>query len=637
MSPHKVAGWLGSGFLGAETPPLHGPLRRVRYGSSPFRATAIQTRLGAGIYQILPIHPQFSSIERKRRLSGYDYIKERDEKNRVFPSMFPSKVPRVFGLASVVLLFLVTYTTLHLYHRVPPSYPAADPQVIPIKDVATIEEQSNIDDAVAAETTTNNVIIPKPATPTLESTIQDEGPKITGSGAQPSQPPVEPPVEPGHLPPLPNPKHCSKDLEFLVRSSADLELTERVHYTRRYVQPIISDNVDRDSVANITEPLLKDVVEVDLYDCGDAWIPQSAPIKLHVPMPHSEAVFTHLIFGVATDYSRLNDSISPFAHWISGTGAKLVAVVTDAKEKSPSEMIQLQDRFEIAGINVTLAKPINETFTTAQNHFAVLMPMLEHSNPGTQWYGLLDDDTFFPTLKPLSDSLATLDHKVDAYVGALSEDFQAVRGFGFMAFGGAGAFLSAPLAKKLGDQALKCIDEATTREGDTILRDCIYTNSRAKLTILPGLYQQDTRGDVSGFFEGGPKPLNLHHWKSWYNAPVEKMAKATKFCGDCFLQRWRFGKDTVFSNGFSIAIYSDGVESVDLRLMEGTWGKAESKDFDFSLGPLRAPYPTEKKKSYRLREAEFEENGDLKQLYVRVGNSSIGELDQVVELVWQKH
>lgn len=566
--------------------------------------------------------------------------------------MFPSKVPRIFVVASIVLLFLVTYTTLHLYHRVPPSYPTtAIPQAIPIKDAVEIEEQSNLHHTVIPETTANSALISNPAIPTLKPAVQDGKPDMPEKEGQSPQPPIQPPAKPievessksdgqseeEHISQFPNPKHCPEDLEFLVRHSADLRLTERVRYARRYIQPIFSDTVDRDNVVNITEPLLKDVVEVDLYDCGDAWVPQTAPIKLQVPKPHPEMVFTHLTFGVATDYNRLNDSISPFAHWMSGTGAKLVAIVLDAKEKSLSEMKQLQDSFETAGINVTLEKPINETFTTAQNHFAVLLPMLEHSNPDTHWYGLLDDDTFFPTMKPLSDSLATLDHKVDAYVGALSEDFEAVRNFGFMAFGGAGAFLSAPLAKKLGDRALKCIDEATTKEGDTILRDCVYATSKAKLTILPGLYQQDIRGDVSGFFEAGLKPLSLHHWKSWYKAPVEDMAKAAKFCGDCFLQRWRFGTDTVFSNGFSIATYSDGIESVDLELMEGTWGKAESRDFDFSLGPLRTPYPKSKKKSYELRKAEFGENGDLKQLYVRVGDSSADEPDQVVELVWRKH
>ncbi|KAI1643243.1 glycosyltransferase family 31 protein [Daldinia loculata] len=565
--------------------------------------------------------------------------------------MFPSKVPRVFVLASAVLLFLVTYTTLHLYHRVPPSYPAADPQILPIKEAITPEGQADANHVVVADITTD-ILPPTIITPTPSPTSKDEEPawkpKTDNALSQPSAQPTifsddtaagDKSGEEEHQQPLPDPKLCSKELEFLVRSSIDLELTERVHYVRRYIKPIFSDTVDRDDIVNITEPLVKGEKEIDLYQCGDVIIPQSEPIKLVVPKPHPKTTFSHLMFGVATDYKRLNDSIIPFTHWISGTGAKLVSVVTDAKEKSPEDIKRLQRSFEIADIDVTLVKPISGDFSTSQNHFAVLINMLQQDSPDTQWYGLIDDDTFFPDLKPLSDSLATLDHKTDAYVGALSEDFQSVRSFGFMAFGGAGAFLSAPLARKLSDQALQCIHDATTIEGDTILRDCVYSNSKAKLTILPGLYQQDLRDDASGFFEAGLKPLNLHHWKSWYKAPVEKMAKAAKLCGDCFLQRWRFGNDTVFSNGFSIVEYPDGVESVNLQLMEGTWGKADSRDFDFSLGPLRQPYPADQKKSYKLRGAEFTESGDLRQLYVRVADASKDEdeLDQAIELIWQRH
>ncbi|KAI2619467.1 glycosyltransferase family 31 protein [Hypomontagnella submonticulosa] len=561
--------------------------------------------------------------------------------------MFPSKVPRVFVLASVVLLFLVTYTTLQLYRRVPPSYPAANPKVIPIQDAAIQGDQTDPDYVTPVETA-NGILTPGFAIPVSTPSVQDEeSARRPDAEGPPSPPPTEPSGRPDNGDAsqeelrlsLPDPKRCSRDLEFLVRTSATLELTERVRYTRRYIHPVFSNSVDRENVVNITEPLIRDEVEIDLYDCKDTTIPQSAPIKLHVPNPHPEATYSHLIFGVATDYSRLNASISSFAHWISGTGAKLVASITDAKAKSPSEIEQLQNNFEVAGIRAILVNPVDDAFTTPQNHFTVLIDMMKYSSPGTKWYGLVDDDTFFPTLKPLADSLATLDHEADAYVGALSEDFSSVRTFGFMAFGGAGAFLSAPLAKKLSNQALKCIGEATTREGDTILRDCVYTNSKAKLTILPGLYQQDIRDDVSGFFEAGLRPLNLHHWKSWYKEPVEKMAKAAKFCGDCFLQRWRFGTDTVFSNGFSIARYRDGVASVDLQKMEGTWSKAQADggDFDFSLGPLRDPYPADQKKSYKLRDAEFAVNGDLRQLYVRIGDDATDELDEVVELVWKKN
>ncbi|KAI5859579.1 glycosyltransferase family 31 protein [Durotheca rogersii] len=561
--------------------------------------------------------------------------------------MFPAKVPRVFVVASIILSFLVTYTTLHLYHRVPPSYPATNSQVASIADAVTLGQRPGpghgSNTAQTATTTVLPTVLASPAPrPTSGKGEPDRKP---GAGEKPPTPPVLPGYysnvaggtsEEEQQMPLPDPRHCPEDLRFLVRSSIDLELTERVRYTRRYIQPVFSKSTIRDDVVNITEPLVKGDVEVDLYDCSDVTIPTSAPIKLHVPNPYPDAAFAHLVFGVATDFHRLNDSIRPFSHWMSDTGAKLVAVVTDAKDKKAEEMDKLARAFEVAGINATLVRPINDTFTTSQNHFTVLVSMLEHASPEAQWFGLLDDDTFFPSLKPLSDSLAKLDHETDAYVGALSEDFAAVRTFGFMAFGGAGAFLSAPLARKLGDQALKCIDEATSKEGDIIIRDCVYTNSKAKLTILPGLYQQDMREDVSGFFEAGLRPLNLHHWKSWYKEPVEKMAAAVKLCGDCFLQRWRFGTDTVLSNGFSIVMYPDGLDSVDLQSMEGTWNKA-GKDYDFSIGPLRKALPADKKRSYKLRAAEFGENGDFQQLYLRVGDAARGELDEVVELVWRRH
>lgn len=77
---------------------------------------------------------------------------------------------------------------------------------------------------------------------------------------------------------------------------------------------------------------------------------------------------------------------------------------------------------------------------------------------------------------------------------------------------------------------------------------------------------------MSGFFESGVQPLNLHHWKSWYHEPVVKMAVAAKFCGSCILQRWLFNADTVFSNGYSIVIYpTDVLKTIDLDKTEHTW------------------------------------------------------------------
>ncbi|KAI0475379.1 glycosyltransferase family 31 protein [Xylariaceae sp. FL0804] len=593
--------------------------------------------------------------------------------------MFYSKVPRLFILACFLLCVLVSYTTFYLYHHVPPAYPTASPHSPPDHDlnldldlgppkvvqniggnvfepVPIVTEARPIEPTAAATTTDSPAAAPSPPTAPVAGDDADEDLEsgglygserpnghltgIEGQSPHTPQPWTTPEEAEAQLQKpllLPVPSECPKELQFMMQASVDQGLTESVRYTRRRIRPVFSSKVDRNAVPTIPETLLRGETEVDLWDCWDATVRELPPIKVEVPKPYAERSYEHFVFGIASDYNRLNDSIQPFSHWLSGSGAKLVGVVTDARDLMPGDIHRLEQAFHAADINATMVTPIDEKFTTSQNHFTVLIDMLEHSGPETQWFGLLDDDTFFPSLRPLSDSLATLDHNVDAYVGALSEDFQAVRLFGFMAFGGAGAYLSPSLAKKLGDNALKCIEEATHPEGDIIIRDCVYTNSKAKLTILPGLWQQDMKHDASGFFEAGYRPINLHHWKSWYHVPVEQMATAADFCGDCFLQRWRLGDDTLLANGFSITTYRDGLlDQLDLDLVEGTWERA-GRDYDFSVGPLRPQLDPDDKHSYLLRAARLDEaTGELRQVYVRENNPDMGELDEVVELIWER-
>ncbi|RYP41988.1 hypothetical protein DL767_000619 [Monosporascus sp. MG133] len=270
---------------------------------------------------------------------------------------------------------------------------------------------------------------------------------------------------------------------------------------------------------------------------------------------------------MATTFNRLRESLAHISHWCSGRGTKIIVIIVDWEDRY-REISSLLEEFHRQEIQATFFKPFNESHTTSQSHFMVLTHM------------------------PLSDALAKLDHTREMYVGGLAEDFGSIKNFGLMAYGGAGAYLSAPLARKLADleQATECIQETPPDFGDVIVRDCVYHHSKTKLTWLPGLYQHDLTGDLSGFFESGVEPLNLHHWNSWYKEPVTKMAATTEFCGGCFLQRWRFGKDTVFSNGYSIVKYRHGLENLDLNKMEHTFGAVYGDvdpQYDFTIGPLR--------------------------------------------------
>lgn len=445
--------------------------------------------------------------------------------------------------------------------------------------------------------------------------------EASGQGATPPPPITRPPLAPGQ---------CIPEIEFLRRP--ELELTDNIVYSRRCIKPIFSDNVDREVITKLDRPLVTHKNTINLTSCSHVEFVPCDHLPIHVPNPYPQANFNHLVFGVATSYQRMNESLPAFETWLSGTEALLVAVIVDYEDKDLLAMEQLYAQHGMK-IKTALGEP---DLTIDQNHFTMLGPIVENINTDTKWIGILDDDTFFPSLYTLSETLGKHDHTKSMWLGALSEDFYSVRSWGFMAFGGAGVFLSVPLVRQLEPNIDNCLEDAALPSGDGILRDCVYYHSKTKLTLVPGLFQQDMRGDLSGFFEAGKNPvLSLHHWKSWYNEPVFKMAQINKLCGDCFLQRWRFGDDTLFTNGYSITMYRNGLDKLNLDWMEGTWNQ-HGPEFDFSVGPLRPKLGKTEKRSYRLEDVQWLDGGEgFRQIYVYKADMADGEdMDEVVELLW---
>jgi hypothetical protein len=219
--------------------------------------------------------------------------------------------------------------------------------------------------------------------------------------------------------------------------------------------------------------------------------------------------------------------------------------------------------------------------------------------------------------------------------------------YGDMAFGGAGVFLSRPLAETVAGMVEECLDTASITSGDGILRDCVgrisqQSSRKIPLTYLHGLYQLDIHNDASGFFEADPQPLlSVHHWKSWFRDPIDQMAAVTRWCGSCFLQRWRFGGDTVLTNGYSIAVYTSPswwTRSRDMRLnrKEATWRDGTNGDFDYVLGPLRKPVAPGNKVQFKLARAGTVEWGKEGTRFVQtyVYRAREGGKDEVVDLIW---
>ena len=424
------------------------------------------------------------------------------------------------------------------------------------------------------------------------------------------------------------------EIEFLRRPQ--LGLTNNIMYTRRCIKPAQSKAVRR-SITDMGQPLITNKMAVNLTDCSGIQLPPCEYISLPVPAVYPERRYEHLLFGVASTYERLNASLPDFSHWLSSTGAPLLGIVADADDRNKVNLnlTALEAEYRTRNILATFIAPTIKTrinradqqgegpAPVEQHHFLLVRELAALITPGvTRWLAIVDDDTFFPSLHPLDAELSRHDHTQSTWLGALSDSFSSVRSWGYMAYGGAGVFLSPPLASAIAPHAEQCMREATISTGDGILRDCIYTHTRTTLTLIQGLYQHDFRGDPSGFFESGIQPLSLHHWKSWYKAPVAAISRvATLVCGDCLLQRFRFGSDTLLANGYSIAVYKPGVlATLPLERVEGTWAYA-TEDYDPTYGRLRPKVDSAEKKSYLLRDSVLEE-GKRRPLDVGSGSSS---------------
>ncbi|KAL8702562.1 MAG: hypothetical protein Q9201_004259 [Fulgogasparrea decipioides] len=412
------------------------------------------------------------------------------------------------------------------------------------------------------------------------------------------------------------------------------------------------------SVTKHAGPLFPDFQTVDLTQDTKVQLKQCKdPLILDVPERSKRPTdASHIIFGISTTLTRLDDSIPSLLRWLPDTNAKLFVIAIkddDVPDESkdrfhpadPKEMSELQSRMRKLRLNVTIVHPLSKRDFFSQRYFSLVRVMYDHRESNTKWISLVDDDTFFLSMPALVEMLAKFDPHEQHYVGALSEDWWSVTRYGMMGFGGAGVFVSIALAEIINSKYEDCQDRSHTSAGDIRLRECISWHTRTKLTNILDLHQIDIKNDLSGIYESGRLPLSLHHWKGGgpdgEGYPLHMMHLVADICGDCILQRWQFGNDMLLTNGFSIATYpKGGVEALDLEKMEETWDhpsvvqdSVNTNGVDHSLGPVRPKLGLkEEKMQYRLLNSTVVDGGAVRQSYLRAGVD--GELDTLLELVW---
>lgn len=415
-----------------------------------------------------------------------------------------------------------------------------------------------------------------------------------------------------------------------------LNLSRSIIYTRRDILVVPTKNEGLfpqhiDSPLMLGSQLLSQDVEHGSVIVKESLAREQPPIFLPVPMATQKPDASHLLFGLATDIERLAGSLLAISHWAGGTRCRLVAVVL------PSHPEKLTDVFHKAlrlGIELEIEESDQEY---NERYFSLVKILHTRSHKHQQWAAIIDDDTFFPSMSALLSELSKHDSASSAYVGGLSEDLIQMAGWGYMAFGGAGIFLSMPLLAQLVEPSIFDACNAIKWTGDRRIAQCIYRHTLTKMTVVPGLHQLDLHGDMSGFYEaeGREQPLSVHHWKSWFHHDMAKMAVVSRICGDaCLLHRWKFADDWVLVNGFSLLKHGAGYDGGGFA-MEKTWddvGQSTEDAFSHSLAPLRERDGD--KVSFRMVEAFEDIDGSVRQIYVKRGVSE-QDNDSVFDLVWR--
>ncbi|KAI1368884.1 glycosyltransferase family 31 protein [Xylaria arbuscula] len=459
---------------------------------------------------------------------------------------------------------------------------------------------------------------------------------------------------------------CTVDGNYMAQLKTKYELMDNFQYFKRYVK-INRQPIKRKSISRLDQEFLPGNVlkNINLQNPNYGNEKCIEPLNVYVPeSPYpSTGNLSDFMFGVSTTFKRFSgEKTSPVNEWIywltdgkgNSNGGKLILLLLDATE---DQITHARTVLRNAGIDVDVYHS-DSTMEMAVRYLTLIPTLYNHPDRQTKkWLVSCDDDTFFPSVHKLVQRFEDYDPHQQLYVGVLSEDINNVDRHGSQAFGGAGVFLSVPLAEQITrdyetcktDEKIKESNSGWGPQGDILLRKCIYENTDVRLSVLHGLYQLDLYGDPSGFYEAGLSPISLHHFKGggWHSAMPWEYTKIAHICGeDCTFLRFQTSDDFIISTGFSVVHYPMGVD-FNLQQMERTFAAAPQDkgwNLDYVFDPQRPSLlKTGRKISWDLQEATVTPDNTVRQVFVRKANDwrwvdknerPMSQVDGVIELVW---
>lgn len=456
---------------------------------------------------------------------------------------------------------------------------------------------------------------------------------------------------------------CGADTAHLRLITERHNLGDQLDYYKRYIR-FTRQPIERKSYTNIQQKLIPGGLRA--IDLNNATTHEPCGVPLEVPVTKSPfpstADLSDYMFAISTTYDRLADPaqnmIKEWAYWLTDSngrsnGGKLLLLVMGATDV---QLDAFTNRLARAGIDADVSHS-DQRLEMAVRYLNLVATLYRHKESSNKkWLVLCDDDTFFPSPVGLTNWMRKYNTARPMYVGTLSEDALAVQRHGSQAFGGAGVFITLPLARAISriistcktDEKIQESDSGYGPQGDILLRKCIYENTSVRLTQLHHLWQLDLFGDAGGFYESGTRPLSVHHYRhSWHTAYPGHASKVAHTCGeDCTFQRFVTADGFVVSNGYSVAQYPEGID-FDLEQLEATWAGSNDPNlgwrFDLMLGPQRLSlHRTGRKLAWEMVEARNGADGSVTQVYIRRKDDDrwkyegepMRETDGVIELVW---
>ncbi|KAK8087158.1 hypothetical protein PG994_002132 [Apiospora phragmitis] len=453
---------------------------------------------------------------------------------------------------------------------------------------------------------------------------------------------------------------CRINTTDMAVLQAKYQLENGFEYFKRYVK-INREPIARKSITKLQQDFLPTAFKIIDSNYPDSYGEEKFSVP-ESPYP-TTGNLSDFMFGVSTTFKRFSSSktspVNEWTYWLTdgkgkSNGGKLVLLLLDASEE---QILEAKTILTERGVDVDVYHS-DSRMEMAVRYLTLVPTLYNHpERPNKKWLVTCDDDTFFPSVHKLTKKFEEYDPTEPLYIGTLSEDVNNVDRHGSQAFGGAGVFLSVPLAAQVQANYDSCKSDEKIREsnsgwgpqGDILLRKCIYENSDVRLSVLHGLYQLDLYGDPSGFYEAGLQPISLHHFKGggWHSALPWQYTKIAHICGeDCTFQRFRTKDDFVLSTSFSVVEYPKGVD-FNMNQMERTFAAAPQDkgwNLDYVLDPQRPSLlKTGRKISWDLQEATLNDDNTVTQIYVRKANdwrwvdpenTPMSQNDGIIELVW---